>query len=166
MPAHIILCGANRIRWITICTLIGITHREYLQSMVKQLKKCHLADVRNVLYLLPLSACVRIWPYPPRPRLCGRPLWTAPFLVIDLLKGFQPYCLNTIYPYTHTDMLFSRFYTLLSTLVTGKYYIGLSHLFVLNSSLHSLSSCTFSFITAHFVHHCTLKQALTLTSPR
>ena len=35
MPAHIILCGANRIRWITIYILIAIAHRDYLQSMLK-----------------------------------------------------------------------------------------------------------------------------------
>src|SRR6218665_3237278 len=41
-----------------------------------------------------------------------------------------------------THMLFSRSYTLLCALETAH------------------TSYTFSFITAHFVHHCTLKQAL------
>ena len=49
-------------------------------------------------------------------------------------------------------MLFSRFYTLLSALITVNtiyaFYFFLLH------------HCTFLFITAHFVHHCTLEQAL------
>ena len=72
-----------------------------------------------------------------------------PFLVIDLLLGFQP----PIYTlYIHTDMLFSRFYTsLLSAIVT----VNIRLLFLLTSSLHKQP-----FITAHFVHHCTLEQTL------
>ena len=83
------------------------------------------------------------------------------FLVINFSLGFLPlhivilyrlllfpifvHFIPLIYPYIHTYILFFRFYTLLSTKVT------------INTAFHH---CTFSFITAHFVHHCTLKQAL------
>jgi len=40
------------------------------------IKKYQLGDVRKGIF--PLSAGVRIWPTPD-PRLCGRPLWTAPY---------------------------------------------------------------------------------------
>src|SRR6218665_1962258 len=58
-------------------------------------------------------------------------------------------------------MLFSHFFTLLSTLVTfNTTYTPLisSYFITAQTAFHH---CTFSFITAHFVHHCTLKQALT-----
>jgi len=77
VPAHIILCGANRIRWIKIYTLIAITHRECLQSMLKQFLKS--AILRTSFTLYPPSAGVCIWPYP-LPRLCRRPFRAAPFL--------------------------------------------------------------------------------------
>ena len=82
--------------------------------------------------------------------------------------GFQPfsikqispisYCLNTLYPlYAHRHavlpFLHLTFYS-----HNSKYYIRL--LFLLTSSLHKQSFITFSFIIAHFVHHCTFEQAL------
>jgi len=75
-------------------------------------------------------------------------------------------------------MLLSPLFTLLSTLVTVNNVIERLSLIINkyiyeNTSLHTpfISSyfitaqaafhhCTFSFITAQFVHHCTLKQAL------
>jgi len=39
------------------------------------LKKCHLDDVRKVFYPLP---CPQVSAFDHTPRLCGRPLWTAP----------------------------------------------------------------------------------------
>src|SRR6218665_3243877 len=57
----------------------------------------------------------------------------------------------------HTYILFSRFYTLLSTLVTVNTPFIFSYFFTAQTAFHH---CTCSFITAHFVHHCTLKQAL------
>jgi len=64
----------------------------------------------------------------------------------------------TLYtPCIHTRLLFFTFLHLALCSRNNKYYIR--HLFLLNSSLHKQP-----FITAHFVHHCTLKQALALAS--
>ena len=67
-------------------------------------------------------------------------------------------CIRPIYSCVHTHMLFSRFCTLLAALVTVDtaytiYFFLIHHCTAFHHS-------TFSFITAHFVHHCTLKQAL------
>src|SRR6218665_4218963 len=42
------------------------------------------------------------------------------------------------------------------------FYVGLPvfHLFIIHLYKTEFHYCTLSFITAHFVHHCTLKQAL------
>src|SRR6218665_2311953 len=63
----------------------------------------------------------------------------------------------------HTPMLFFTFLRLPLCSRNNKYSIH--HLFLLNSSPFKKAQiafhhCTFSFITAHSVHHCTLKQAL------
>src|SRR6218665_158232 len=62
------------------------------------------------------------------------------------------------------------FYTFLHfALCSRNNKYSVNHLFLLHSSLHkqpfitaqtAFHHCTFSLITAHFVHHCTLKQAL------
>src|SRR6218665_1731688 len=65
------------------------------------------------------------------------------------------YCLHTVHPLTpciHTHMLFFTFLHLALCSCNSEYYIR--HLFLLNSSLHK-----HPFITAHFLHHSTLKQA-------
>ena len=59
----------------------------------------------------------------------------------------------------HTHMLFSRSYTLLCALETA--HTAYTIYFALIHHSTAFHHCTFSFITAHFVHHCTLKQALT-----
>src|SRR6218665_2703861 len=83
------LSGANRIRRITIDTLIAITHRECLQKHAETiLKKCHLADVRTVLYPPPPCPQVSAFDHTPSPRLCGRPLWMAPY---QSLLAFMKY---------------------------------------------------------------------------
>src|SRR6218665_2030838 len=63
-----------------------------------------------------------------------------------------------------THMLFFTFLHRALCSRNNKYSIGLRHLFLLNSlpAQTAFHHCTFSFITAHFVHHCTLKQALAL----
>src|SRR6218665_1671355 len=80
------------------------------------------------------------------PKISQRPLKNS--------NDFFPIVFTLYTPCMHTYILFSRFYTLLSTLVTVNtkytFYFFLLH------------HCTLSFITAHFVHHCTLKQALAL----
>src|SRR6218665_3302764 len=66
------------------------------------------------------------------------------------------YCLHSIHPlYRPTHPHFFTFLHLALCSRNNEYYIR--HLFLLNSSLHKPP-----FITAHFVHHCTLKQALAL----
>src|SRR6218665_2197055 len=67
----------------------------------------------------------------------------------------------------HTPMLFFTFLRLPLCSRNNKYSIH--HLFLLNSSPFKKAQiafhhCTFSFITAHSVHHCTLKQALLKTA--
>src|SRR6218665_2391508 len=53
-------------------------HRESVcKACLNNKEKYQLADVRKVLYPLPLSACVCLLTKTPPP-LCGRPLWTAP----------------------------------------------------------------------------------------
>jgi len=70
--------------------------------------------------------------------------------------------LSFIHPIPWLFLAGLHYYFLLSTLYDtlhdSKYYIR--HLFLLN-----FHHCTFPFITAHFVHHCTLKQALTWCRP-
>src|SRR6218665_2472877 len=89
-----------------------------------------------------------------------------PFLTFSTLLNFCLYVfLNTIHPsallYTPT-CCFPRFYNSLSTLVTvNASECSMHHLFILKSSLHKQP-----FITAHFLHHCTLKQALPLSGGR
>src|SRR6218665_3037073 len=56
-------------------------------------------------------------------------------------------------------MLFLRFYTLLCALVTI-YTTYDIYFFLIHQCTNSLSSLHISFITAHLLHHCTLKQAL------
>ena len=64
----------------------------------------------------------------------------------------------TLYnPCIHT--LFSRFCTLLCALVTVNTAYTI-YFFLIRKAQTAFPHCTFSFITAHFVHHCTLKQAL------
>src|SRR6218665_47675 len=40
------------------------------------------------------------------------------------------------------------------------FYVLIFHIFLIQHYKSAFHRCTFSFITAHFVHHCTLKQAL------
>src|SRR6218665_3431370 len=72
------------------------------------------------------------------------------------------YFLHTIHPltslYTHPHAVFTFMHLALCSR-NSEYCIH--HLFLLNSSLHK-----HSFITAHFVHHCTLKQALPETTKK
>src|SRR6218665_1599419 len=78
-----------------------------------------------------------------------------PFFTISASNIIQispiSYCLHTLYPlYTHIhpDMLFSRLYALLSTLVT------VNTIYAFYSFL--LHHCTNSLSSLHiFVHHCT-----------
>src|SRR6218665_243063 len=70
-----------------------------------------------------------------------------------------PVFLHTITPlYAHPHTVFAFLHLALCSRNSS---YSIHHLFRLNSSLHIfVHLCTFSFITAHFVHHCTLKQAL------
>src|SRR6218665_1213546 len=95
------------------------------------------------------------------------------FLVIDLFSGFQPFNITILYrlfllpiaftfytPYRHLHpTIYSRFYTLLSTLVTVNTTYTF-HFFLLHHCTNSLSSLHI------FVHHCTFCASLHVkTSP-
>jgi len=73
------------------------------------------------------------------------------FSVIEFFLGFQPLsiipishiscCLNTLYPYIDTEMLFSRFYILLSTLVTVNTPFISSYFITAQTAFHHCTFC-------------------------